>query len=141
MGYDTTQFEKDLAAIGVILTDNQINQFLKYYELLVGGRIDVEPIAFFRKHRFQFLRQIDGVGTNAGIQVIGKQGIKLHPYQTAFGEHGTLLFYHGAELPRHITVREHHRFPTQGAHFGATDIKHVAQFGKVLQRYVGTRRH
>lgn len=35
MGYDTTQFEKDLAAMGVILSSNQISQFLKYYELLV----------------------------------------------------------------------------------------------------------
>ncbi len=35
MGYDTTQFEKDLATFGVILTEKQINQFLKYYELLV----------------------------------------------------------------------------------------------------------
>lgn len=35
MGYDTTQFEKDLSALGVELTSEQINQFLKYYELLV----------------------------------------------------------------------------------------------------------
>ena len=35
MSYDTTQFEKDLADLGVILTPEQINQFLKYYELLV----------------------------------------------------------------------------------------------------------
>lgn len=35
MGYDTKQFEKDLAAIGVTLTEEQIHQFLRYYELLV----------------------------------------------------------------------------------------------------------
>lgn len=35
MSYDTTQFEKDLDALGVTLTKEQIDQFLKYYELLV----------------------------------------------------------------------------------------------------------
>jgi len=35
MNYDTTQFEKDLSEIGVTLTEQQINQFLRYYELLV----------------------------------------------------------------------------------------------------------
>ena len=35
MEYNTSQFEKDLLAFGVQLSDKQINQFLKYYELLV----------------------------------------------------------------------------------------------------------
>lgn len=33
--YNTTQFEKDLTALGIILTEKQISQFMKYYELLV----------------------------------------------------------------------------------------------------------
>lgn len=33
--YDTTQFEKDLRALGVVLSNLQIEQFLKYYEMLV----------------------------------------------------------------------------------------------------------
>ena len=33
--YNTTQFEKDLAELGIILDEKQINQFMKYYELLV----------------------------------------------------------------------------------------------------------
>ena len=33
--YNTTQFEKDLAEIGVLLSEKQINQFMRYYELLV----------------------------------------------------------------------------------------------------------
>ncbi len=33
--YNTTQFEKDLAALGISLTEKQISQFMKYYELLV----------------------------------------------------------------------------------------------------------
>ena len=33
--YDTTQFEKDLDKLGIILSEAQINQFLTYYEMLV----------------------------------------------------------------------------------------------------------
>ena len=33
--YNTTQFEKDLAALGIDLTEKQISQFMRYYELLV----------------------------------------------------------------------------------------------------------
>ena len=29
MGYDTTQFEKDLASIGVTLSKEQVDQFIK----------------------------------------------------------------------------------------------------------------
>ncbi len=32
--YDTTQFEKDLKALGVFLSESQISQFLIYYEML-----------------------------------------------------------------------------------------------------------
>lgn len=35
MEYNTTQFEKDLEAFQVKLTDEQIKQFIRYYELLV----------------------------------------------------------------------------------------------------------
>ena len=33
--YNTTQFEKDLQAIGITLTEKQMAQFMRYYELLV----------------------------------------------------------------------------------------------------------
>ncbi len=33
--YDTTKFEKDLAEFGITLTENQVQQFLTYYEMLV----------------------------------------------------------------------------------------------------------
>ena len=33
--YNTEQFEKDCAELGIILTKEQIQQFLKYYEMLV----------------------------------------------------------------------------------------------------------
>lgn len=33
--YNTSQFEKDLYALGISLTDKQISQFVRYYELLI----------------------------------------------------------------------------------------------------------
>ena len=33
--YNTEQFEKDCKALGVTISDEQIRQFLKYYEMLV----------------------------------------------------------------------------------------------------------
>ncbi len=33
--YNTTQFDKDLAELGINLTEKQISQFMRYYELLV----------------------------------------------------------------------------------------------------------
>jgi len=33
--YNTTQFEKDLSELGISLTENQVQQFLTYYEMLV----------------------------------------------------------------------------------------------------------
>ena len=33
--YNTKQFEKDLAELGVVLSEKQISQFMRYYELLV----------------------------------------------------------------------------------------------------------
>lgn len=35
MTYNTTQFEKDLKEIGIVLSEKQIAQFMRYYELLV----------------------------------------------------------------------------------------------------------
>lgn len=35
MKYDTIQFKKDLTSMGISLTEDQINQFIKYFELLV----------------------------------------------------------------------------------------------------------
>lgn len=33
--YDTTQFQKDLSALSIHLTEHQIKQFIRYYEMLV----------------------------------------------------------------------------------------------------------
>lgn len=33
--YDTSQFEKDLKSLGIDLSERQINQFIRYYEMLI----------------------------------------------------------------------------------------------------------
>ncbi|MCR4597523.1 MAG: 16S rRNA (guanine(527)-N(7))-methyltransferase RsmG [Acetatifactor sp.] len=35
MNYDTSEFQKDLSTLGLFLSEQQISQFLRYYELLV----------------------------------------------------------------------------------------------------------
>lgn len=49
--YNTTQFEKDLAELGITLTEKQLSQFLKYYELLVewNGFMNLTGITEFEE--------------------------------------------------------------------------------------------
>lgn len=76
MGYDTTQFEKDLTAIGVILTEEQINQFLRYYELLVewNGFMNLTAITDYdevmKKHFVDSLSLIKTFDVTKKVKVI-----------------------------------------------------------------------
>lgn len=84
MGYDTAQFEKDLSAFGVVLSKEQMDQFLKYYELLVewNGFMNLTAITDYdeviKKHfvdslslikTFDITKQVKviDVGTGAGF--------------------------------------------------------------------------
>lgn len=79
MGYDTTQFEKDLTAMGVSLTEEQINQFIKYYELLVewNGFMNLTAITEYdevmKKHFVDSLSliKIYDVSKNASVIDVG----------------------------------------------------------------------
>lgn len=76
MSYDTTQFEKDLAAMGVELTAEQINQFLRYYELLVewNGFMNLTAITEYdevmKKHFVDSLSLIKTYDVNKKVSVI-----------------------------------------------------------------------
>ena len=76
MSYDTTQFEKDLASIGVTLTDEQIHQFLKYYELLVewNGFMNLTAITDYdevmKKHFVDSLSLIKTFDVTKKVKVI-----------------------------------------------------------------------
>lgn len=76
MGYDTTQFEKDVAAMGVSLTEYQISQFLKYYELLVewNGFMNLTAITEYdevmKKHFVDSMSLIKAYDVNQKSSVI-----------------------------------------------------------------------
>ncbi len=76
MSYDTTQFEKDLNVLGVTLTKEQIDQFLKYYELLVewNGFMNLTAITDYdevmKKHFVDSLSLIKTYDVNKKVKVI-----------------------------------------------------------------------
>ena len=82
--YNTAQFEKDLKELGVLLTDNQVEQFLIYYEMLVewNERMNLTAITEYeevmKKHFVDSLslikaydvsqpKMVIDVGTGAGF--------------------------------------------------------------------------
>lgn len=82
--YDTSQFEKDLAELGIALTDRQIEKFLLYYEMLVewNGFMNLTAITEYdevmKKHFIDSLslikaydlsqeRKVIDIGTGAGF--------------------------------------------------------------------------
>lgn len=76
MGYDTAQFEKDLTAMGVSLTNEQINQFIKYYELLIewNGFMNLTAITDYdevmKKHFVDSLSLIKTFDVSKRVSVI-----------------------------------------------------------------------
>lgn len=76
MSYDTTQFEKDLDVLGVTLTKEQVDQFLKYYELLVewNGFMNLTAITEYdevmKKHFVDSLSLIKTFDVNKSVKVI-----------------------------------------------------------------------
>lgn len=82
--YDTSQFEKDLAELGIELTDRQIEKFLLYYEMLVewNGFMNLTAITEYdevmKKHFIDSLslikaydlsqeKKVIDIGTGAGF--------------------------------------------------------------------------
>lgn len=82
--YDTTQFEKDLRALGVVLSNLQIEQFLKYYEMLVEWnqfmnltaiteyddvmkKHFVDSISLIKAYNVKKTAKVIDVGTGAGF--------------------------------------------------------------------------
>ena len=76
MKYDTTQFIKDLNALGVTLSEEQVNQFLKYYELLVewNGFMNLTAITEYdevmKKHFVDSLSLIKTYDVRKNVKVI-----------------------------------------------------------------------
>lgn len=74
--YNTEQFEKDLAALGVTLSENQIQQFLTYYEMLIEWNDVMNLTAIteydevMKKHFVDSLSLIQTFEVNKKISVI-----------------------------------------------------------------------
>ena len=74
--YDTTQFKKDLSEIGVTLTEQQVEQFLKYFELLVewNGFMNLTAITEYdevmKKHFVDSLSLIKAYDVDREVSVI-----------------------------------------------------------------------
>ena len=74
--YDTSQFEKDLAELGIALTDRQIEKFLLYYEMLVewNGFMNLTAITEYdevmKKHFIDSLSLIKAYDLNQEKKVI-----------------------------------------------------------------------
>lgn len=74
--YNTTQFEKDLAELGIQLTEVQMNQFMRYYELLVewNSFMNLTGITEFeevmKKHFIDSLSLVKAVDLNKPLSLI-----------------------------------------------------------------------
>lgn len=74
--YDTTQFQKDTAALGISLTVQQIEQFLTYYEMLVdwNERVNLTAITDFedvmKKHFVDSLSLVKAYDLDREISVM-----------------------------------------------------------------------
>lgn len=79
MNYDTSQFQKDANTLGVFLTEKQIGQFLRYYELLVewNEKINLTAITEYqdvmKKHFIDSISLVKAfdVSQNASVIDVG----------------------------------------------------------------------
>lgn len=76
VNYDTAQFKKDLSAFGIVLSEQQVEQFLTYYELLTdwNRKINLTAITEYedvmKKHFVDSLSLIRAFDVTKGVSVI-----------------------------------------------------------------------
>lgn len=74
--YNTAQFEKDMDALGVFLTEKQIDQFMKYYELLIEKNKVMNLTAIteyedvLKKHFVDSVSIVKAMDLSCGMSVI-----------------------------------------------------------------------
>ena len=85
--YDTIQFEKDLKALGVELSPEQIQQFLTYYEMLVEWNEVMNLTAIteyeevMKKHFVDSLSLVQTFDVSKKVSVIEKGIVPLQLYK------------------------------------------------------------
>ena len=102
------------------------------YKLLIGRCFKEEGNPFFLQHGNHFLRPVDGVRSDAAVEVVRKEGVELDAQQAALRQEGAMLFDGGEEVLRGF-LRENDSFTAQGTDLGAADVEDVAEVFHVRQ--------
>ena len=71
--YNTTQFEKDLAELGIKLTEKQISQFMRYYELLVEWNSFMNLTGITEFEEVMKKHFVDSVSLIKALELDGKE--------------------------------------------------------------------
>lgn len=79
------------------------------------------------------LGQTDRLCPEPAVEAVLKEFVELDPQEPALGEKGAVLFDDGKEMGNAAGVGDDHRFPEQGAAFGAADVEHVGEGREVLE--------
>ena len=87
--YNTLQFEKDVKALKIALTNNQIQQFLDYYEMLIyhAGKMVVFINPSVYEHKYKVNSRIRIVyNCDSFDKVIVKDELTIKPLSIVIGE-------------------------------------------------------
>ena len=71
--YNTTQFEKDLKELGINLTEKQISQFMRYYELLVEWNSFMNLTGITEFEEVMKKHFVDSVSLIKALELNGKE--------------------------------------------------------------------
>ena len=74
---------------GVIVQDD---------ELLVGGRVKVELVAFFLEYLFHPHGHLDGMARQVEVEVVCEQGFELQTDEGTLGDDGSVLLLDAEEV-------------------------------------------
>ncbi len=89
MNFDTSQFQRDAATLGISLTEKQIRQFLRYYELLIEWNEKVNLTAITEYHDVMKKHFIDSISLTKACDV--NQSIRVIDVGTGAGFPGLAL--------------------------------------------------
>ena len=122
-----------LQPLNLLIPDN--------HKLLVGGRVDIKIVTTFLKHLLHLHCLVNGIAGKVKIEVVGEERVKLHTYQSAFGQECPMLFLDAEEMSVGIVMGEDNSLTAECTHLGAADIEHVAELCQFCHRYLTSFGH
>jgi len=108
-------------------------------ELLVGGRVEPELVAFLLEDALHLHGHVDGVTRELEIErcavvVDGREEcLELQSDKGSLGNDGAVLLLDGEEMLVGLAVGEDNGLAAEGTNLRATDIEHVAMAGEIGQ--------